>query len=126
MLRGEALARHYASCDLFVFPSLSETFGNVTLEAMASGLPVVAFDYGAAREHMRNGEHGALVPLAANGEFIAACMRAVAAPSLSRVGRTARAAAERLHPREVARSFAGILAGIRDEAEIAPAPELAA
>jgi glycosyltransferase involved in cell wall biosynthesis len=40
--RGEALARHYASADLFLFPSLSETFGNVTLEALASGLPVIA------------------------------------------------------------------------------------
>src|SRR3546814_3404713 len=42
--RGEALARHFASADLFLFPSLSETFGNVTLEAMASGVPTVAFD----------------------------------------------------------------------------------
>ncbi len=41
--RGEALARHYASADLFVFPSRSETFGNVFLEALASVLPTVAF-----------------------------------------------------------------------------------
>src|SRR6202008_2430315 len=50
--RGEELARHYASADLFVFPSLTETFGNVTLEALASGVPTVAFDYGAARERV--------------------------------------------------------------------------
>jgi glycosyltransferase involved in cell wall biosynthesis len=128
MLRGEALARHYASCDLFVFPSLSETFGNVTLEAMASGLPVVAYDYGAAREHMRNGEHGALVPVAAEGEFIAACLRAVAAPSLARIGWAARAAAEKLHPLQVARDFAALLSGLGEETRRAQArmPELAA
>ena len=40
--RGEDLAAHYASGDLFLFPRLTETFGNVTLEAMASGLPVAA------------------------------------------------------------------------------------
>ena len=45
---GADLAAHYASADLFLFPSLTETFGNVTLEAMASGLAVVAFDYAAA------------------------------------------------------------------------------
>src|SRR5690606_29562822 len=54
--RGESLARHFASADLFVFPSRSETFGNVTLEALASGVPTVAFDYGAAREHLRDGD----------------------------------------------------------------------
>ncbi len=51
--RGECLARHFASSDLFLFPSRSETFGNVTLEAMASGLPPVALDYGAARAPAR-------------------------------------------------------------------------
>jgi glycosyltransferase involved in cell wall biosynthesis len=58
LLRGEELARHYASADVFLFPSLTETFGNVVLEAMASGLAVVAFDEAAARQHVRNGENG--------------------------------------------------------------------
>jgi glycosyltransferase involved in cell wall biosynthesis len=40
---GEELARHYASADVFVFPSLTDTFGNVLLEALASGVPVAAF-----------------------------------------------------------------------------------
>ncbi len=58
--RGEALAEHYASGDLFLFPSLSETFGNVVLEALASGLAVVAFDQAAAALHIRHGHSGAL------------------------------------------------------------------
>ena len=59
---GEALAACYASADLFLFPSLTETFGNVTLEAMASGLAVVAFDYGAAGEHALDGVDACLAP----------------------------------------------------------------
>ena len=62
MRRGEDLAAHYASGDIFLVPSLTETFGNVTVEAMASGLAVVAFDYAAARQHMRDGVNGVLVP----------------------------------------------------------------
>ncbi|HEU4459106.1 MAG TPA: glycosyltransferase family 1 protein [Methylibium sp.] len=60
--RGEALAMHYASADLMLFPSESETFGNVTLEAMASGLAVVAFDLAAAAEHIVDGASGWLAP----------------------------------------------------------------
>lgn len=55
---GLDLAKHYASADLFIFPSLTETFGNVTIEAMASGLAVVAYNHAAAGqliEHQRNG-----------------------------------------------------------------------
>jgi glycosyltransferase involved in cell wall biosynthesis len=55
---GQDLAQHYASADLFIFPSLTETFGNVTIEAMASGLAVVAYNHAAAGqliEHKRNG-----------------------------------------------------------------------
>jgi glycosyltransferase involved in cell wall biosynthesis len=58
--RGEQLAAHYASGDLFLFPSQSETFGNVVLEALASGLAVVAFDQAAAAQHIRHGHNGAL------------------------------------------------------------------
>ena len=58
--RGEALASHYASGDVFVFPSLTETFGNVVLEALASGLGVVAYDQAAAAQHIRHGYNGVL------------------------------------------------------------------
>jgi len=58
--RGEALATHYASGDLFLFPSLSETFGNVVLEALASSLAVVAFDQAAAAQHIHHGHNGML------------------------------------------------------------------
>lgn len=57
---GTELAEIYASADVFLFPSLTETFGNVTLEALASGLAVVAFDRGAAREHAEH-ERSALL-----------------------------------------------------------------
>ncbi|CAM2942354.1 group 1 glycosyl transferase [Ectopseudomonas mendocina] len=58
--RGETLAEHYASGDLFLFPSLSETFGNVVLEALASSLGVVAFDQAAAAQHIHHGHNGLL------------------------------------------------------------------
>jgi len=63
MRHGEDLATHYASGDLFLFPSLTETFGNVTLEAMASGLAVVAYNYAAAREHILHLRSGMLASM---------------------------------------------------------------
>ncbi|MDD0975182.1 glycosyltransferase family 4 protein [Pseudomonas fontis] len=68
--RGEELARHYASGDIFLFPSLSETFGNVVLEALASGLGVVAFDEAAAAQHIRHGHSGALAMPGDSAAFI--------------------------------------------------------
>jgi len=62
MRTGEDLATHYASADIFLFPSVTETYGNVTMEALASGLAVVAYDYAAAREHIRDGENGLAPP----------------------------------------------------------------
>ena len=62
MRTGEELAAHYASGDVFLYPSLTETYGNVTVEAMASGLAVLAYDYAAARQHIRHDVNGLLAP----------------------------------------------------------------
>jgi glycosyltransferase involved in cell wall biosynthesis len=57
-LSGADLARAFASADIFVFPSTTDTFGNVVLEAMASGLPAVVSDAGGPRELVKNGVTG--------------------------------------------------------------------
>jgi len=72
--RGEDLAAHYASADLFLFPSLTETFGNVVPEAMASGLGVVAFACAAAADLIENGTNGRLVPVGDRQGFIDAAV----------------------------------------------------
>ena len=109
--RARELARHFASADMFLFPSLSETFGNVTLEAMASGIATVAFDYGAAREHLADGIHGARV--ASEDAFIRAVVRIGCDDDLrSAMGRRARSAVAGLHPDRVAADCDALLRGI--------------
>lgn len=68
---GAALAQHYASADIFLFPSTTETFGNVTLEALASALLVVAFRSGAAAIHIDDSASGVLVEPGDDQGFIA-------------------------------------------------------
>lgn len=88
---GEDLAAHYASADVFLFPSLTETWGNVTLEAMASGLAVVAYGYAAAAEVIRDGENGALAPLGDVASFVAQATALAADPARARqIGARAR------------------------------------
>ena len=106
--RGEALARHFASGDLFLFPSHSETFGNVTLEAMASGVATVAFDYGAAREHLHNGYSGMSVDN--DNRFIDAAVHLAGDDDLrSLLGANASRAMQRLHPEHVVAEFEALL-----------------
>lgn len=94
MQRGASLAEHYASGDVFLYPSLSETFGNVTVEAMASGLAVVAYDYAAAREHVRHDLNGMVAPFDDAAAFVAhACTLATDAARVARLRTAARATA---------------------------------
>lgn len=79
MRRGEELATHYASGDLFLFASVTETFGNVVTEALASGLVAVAYDYAATREHVRDGVNGFAAEFDRAEAFYATTARALSA-----------------------------------------------
>ena len=79
VLRGEALARAYAGMDVFVFPSHTDTFGNVVLEALASGVPAVVTPDGGPKSLVREGATGFV---AADADFSAAIERIVTNPAL--------------------------------------------
>ncbi|WP_428504955.1 glycosyltransferase family 4 protein [Roseateles sp.] len=108
--KGEDLAAHYASGDLFLFPSLTETFGNVTTEAMASGLPVLAFDYAAAAQLIRNGENGVLAPMDDTAAFVRAATHLAGQPALRRqMGAAAALTASELDWSTIVARFEGVL-----------------
>lgn len=118
MQTGEALSRHWASADLFVFPSTSETYGNVTLEAMASGVATVAYAYGAALEHIRDGSSGRAIEVDAAQAFQAAAVELAGDDALrARLAANGRAALSGLDPASVAEQFETILAGLAHPAE---------
>jgi glycosyltransferase involved in cell wall biosynthesis len=79
---GVSLARHYASGDIYLHTSTTETFGNVVTEALGSGLAVTAFDYAAAHEFIRSGENGLLAPVGDEAAFIAHAVRLARDPAL--------------------------------------------
>ncbi|MBN2887499.1 MAG: glycosyltransferase family 1 protein [Chromatiaceae bacterium] len=92
---GEELSRYYASGDLFLFPSQTETFGNVVTEAMASALPVIAFNYAAPKAFIRAWHNGVTVPLGDRGAFIEAARAAAQDPErLRAMGQAARLSAD--------------------------------
>ncbi len=92
---GNALAEIYASCDVFLFPSETETFGNVILESMASSLVPVACDYAAAHMHIIDKCSGRLTPLGDSAAFISAAAELAGEKALlTRLGRAARNHAE--------------------------------
>ncbi len=116
MQRGETLASHFASADLFVFPSLSETFGNVILEALAAGLPVVAYAEGAAREHLVDGVNGYCIAAGNADAFVDAAARLASNPGLIRhMGRAAHASMAGLSPDAVIRDFETLLRDMAEE-----------
>jgi glycosyltransferase involved in cell wall biosynthesis len=94
-LHGAELSRWYASGDIFAFPSVSETFGNVVLEAQASGLPVVGFDSQGVNEQVIPEENGLLLP--PGDDLAPALYRLCLDENLRRqLGAAARRRAERL------------------------------
>jgi glycosyltransferase involved in cell wall biosynthesis len=110
MKTGEQLAQHYASGDIFLFPSETETFGNVTLEAMASGLAVVAYDYAAARMHISHGKTGVLVPYGDSRAFIESAERLAAQSRwICKLGAQAREYAAALNWSSVVDAFESLL-----------------
>lgn len=116
MKRDEALAAHYASADLFPFPSLSETFGNVILEALSAGLPVVAYNEGAAREHLVDGVNGFRIPSGDAQAFTDAAVTLASDIGLIRhMGNAAVASVERLSPEAVIREFETLLSQLVEE-----------
>ena len=79
-LEGEALCEAYRRCDLFVFPSATDTFGIVVLEAQASGLPVIVTDRGGPMENMIDGKTGLRVPANDAAAIADACAGLAARP----------------------------------------------
>jgi glycosyltransferase involved in cell wall biosynthesis len=106
---GEDLADHYAAMDIFAFTSLTETFGNVILEAMASGLPVVALRAGGPGDTVREGETGRLLePSESPARFAAALIQLVDDATLRRgMADSARAYA-------VSQTWDSIMGALRD------------
>jgi glycosyltransferase involved in cell wall biosynthesis len=102
-LEGTDLAEAYASADLFVFPSTTDTFGNVVLEAQASGLPVVVTDQGGPRENLIPGRTGLVVPGGDVPALIEAIDQLVSDPDRRR--KMGQAAREYMRPRTFEGAF---------------------
>jgi len=92
---GAELSTHYASADIFLFASETETFGNVILEAMSSGLAVVAYDYAAGHMHIRHQHNGLTVAMGDKDEFRNTAVNLIKQPEiLTAIRQQARVTAE--------------------------------
>ncbi len=119
---GEELGKYYASADIFLFPSETETFGNVTLEAMASGLVAVAYNYACAKLHVTHGETGILVRFGDATSFVGSACALVREPrDIKRIRRQARQYVSYLGWERVVERFEALLlsAGRRGRGEAA-------
>jgi glycosyltransferase involved in cell wall biosynthesis len=96
LLQGQELAAAYASADIFLFPSATETFGQVVREAMASGLPVIGVRAGGVQDLIRDSETGLLCPPGDEAALVAAVEHLAEDAALRRsMGTAARQEAER-------------------------------
>ena len=111
MLSHDTLATYYASADLFLFPSLTETFGNVTVEALASGLPVLAFDCAAATDWVKPGVNGWLVSEAEPEAYVSTAMKVAMNPELlTQVAGTTRSQVSQLDWDQISEQVEDVLA----------------
>ncbi len=110
---GDELAAHFASADVFLFPSMTETFGNVTLEAMASGLAVIAFDYAAAQQYVGHEVSGLLAPFGDAAAFTRLAAALATDPErIATLRAQARTVAERIDWEQVFSDFENVLVGV--------------
>jgi glycosyltransferase involved in cell wall biosynthesis len=111
MLQGDELATAFASADAFVFPSTTETLGIAMIEALASGLPVLAARAGATDEVVGDGETGLLYDPASDASLVATVEKLVSDDGLrARLGENARVAAERRDWKSSTRTLRGYYA----------------
>lgn len=121
----DELARHYASADVFLFPSMSETFGNVLLEACASGLATVSFDYAAPKAYIRHGANGLLADFGDEDGWLDLAVSLVADPlRIGRLRHAARATAETIGWDAVIDRFEGYLRQAADGIFTGASPRL--
>jgi glycosyltransferase involved in cell wall biosynthesis len=116
---GEDLATHYASADILLFPSRTETFGNVVTEAMASGLATVAYNEAAAHEHITNWRNGVLADDKPSQSFTSVTTRLCKQPELIHsIGKNASKYTQKLGWPTIVSRFECLLQSACDDASV--------